>query len=1657
MAIEKHNSSGRLTSYLWLVSIISIIILFFGILYYLETEKKGHYFDQLYFRQMEEISRGFESKLVRLSSFTRATQNFISEKWGEDEEILKEIEEGREQKQENKSGETGASIGDLPKHLADEFSQTKGELVYFHGTSVKDRLVEIFVEIMVDEDSVFAASNTTKLKTLLSCNDKEMKNEDYAEKESHKTYCKVLTDSVKVFENLQVYANLDPGDVRKHIIKSVKQQIDNLLKIQKLAKVHKVDGTIEVDGNKVGSKLTDLTSELAYGLETVINDLEPFLNVAEKVYVFNNLKLKDTKDEREKYLAYPGNVDAAARRHGLGLTLKTVDCTMEGNICGKTGLFIDSSGETNPYPVSNLIASSYVSEGRIVTAPMENLLPKEMGQFSAVLIASESGKVIIQTDSLSGSGDQHFLGINDLLIKANKSLLENNKNSKVDAKVTACEKENNYCKLEHSAFVDETIGGIDYRLYIRPHSVGQISMSFKSKPQSTLYFVGIKPLSELNASKFKISPNSTMALFFIVVAILLALVFLKIRLANIHASFTQNEGLVSVLVVIVFTTFSTIGITTFAVMEKLNHDIKEDANESIRLIQKQFKNEIFTYLKFVDILLSDDQVINALVIKDDSPKPPGMAQINQKQKEGLISYNVKGSNISNKFKQLNDPVAFLTNNRPEVNNINKEMNVSPIENLFMLNEKGRVTGQLIRGTKNLIASPPKDLSARRYFKRAYAGDVWEINVKCDPQQLLTLCGGMQSENVIFPVYIERIFNILDGARNTQFAVPVRHQTQRANSSDGSPKIFDAADIYGYSSKVSKDSSKASKDNLLAPKVISFGLSLQAFKAPILPSGLQYAVIENSTGQVLYHSNDNRSLIENFLQETENNAHLQALIRTSKIPSNTAKNEQQYAEPFHGLYRGENAVFFAEKLHKDIPWSLVVFKVSDDEQLFATLSFTVSIIIVLATLIIILFFVYLLMLVKRRPFKFNLENNQLLEWLWPQMNKSHSYTVSSLVAFFLLLPLLYVLLSLADNILILISLISVIVLIIIVALHRYIVKSRPATGNKIISLGSFRRSYIWFILSILLLTVAMPSLVITEYVGKQLRQGVSINNVIKINEKIERAQVEIDSRIARLCGKMANERQDYSGCLDEIGESMLMQLKVYLFMITDKNCNNVDRPIFCLTQHKPLEDDTAFGIYPLLQWLNPIWDLPVLLETMHQNTDPGVRIKFDNRSYYYLNHYYPNFAGLIIGSPGIVLKSPFIMFLVMVSMFIAYMAINFLSVRLLGINVPRSYRSHHCRLDSHQWNKFINGELDSPLKYKFTYIESIKHLKGDSPCYSILIRPITDNFSELLNDSDNQVVIGTGASPIDANQLASREDYRVQLVNNLSKANGIKVILLLNNIESIAFNKKKRMIILELLEAQLTTDNGISILITCDVAPLYMLTHQSQYISGSMSDEFADAQEVMRWSRLLSKFNKYYDWSPMECEFNDTDAINNLVLRELSAWPELYSLKTGVDELISSGKSGECILQYISTHAGSIYRHRWSFCTKEEKLMLYQLSKGMMINPLNIEPLEHLMRRGFIRRDPNWSIVNHSFARFVLTAESEPIYSKWVTASERGLWKILRVPLFTSALVILGILMYSSQEATESFLALSASVLALLPLLLRSVSLVKTSPSAPPDN
>jgi hypothetical protein len=94
-------------------------------------------------------------------------------------------------------------------------------------------------------------------------------------------------------------------------------------------------------------------------------------------------------------------------------------------------------------------------------------------------------------------------------------------------------------------------------------------------------------------------------------------------------------------------------------------------------------------------------------------------------------------------------------------------------------------------------------------------------------------------------------------------------------------------------------------------IVTGSASVHSLAAAVSPPLLSYAVIDRNSGMVLFHSNDSRSLAENFFIETERNPQLLAL------------SEVGQSGFFSGRYVGAGHRFFHLPL-QDTTWSVVVF-------------------------------------------------------------------------------------------------------------------------------------------------------------------------------------------------------------------------------------------------------------------------------------------------------------------------------------------------------------------------------------------------------------------------------------------------------------------------------------------------------------------------------------------------------------------------------------------------------------------------------------------------------------------------------------------------------------------------------------------------------------
>ncbi len=163
-----------------------------------------------------------------------------------------------------------------------------------------------------------------------------------------------------------------------------------------------------------------------------------------------------------------------------------------------------------------------------------------------------------------------------------------------------------------------------------------------------------------------------------------------------------------------------------------------------------------------------------------------------------------------------------------------------------------------------LVKPDASYDNREYFRTLQRNEGWAISA---PE------AGRKDTFVA-----QRLFSGSDGARVLQIAMP---RSEGANCSGGFCGI------------------------------VTGSASFHSLAASVSPPLLSFAIIDRDSGVVLFHSNDSRSLAENFFVETERNPQLLALSQVGQSGF------------FSGHYIGAGHRFYYQPV-QDTPWSVVVF-------------------------------------------------------------------------------------------------------------------------------------------------------------------------------------------------------------------------------------------------------------------------------------------------------------------------------------------------------------------------------------------------------------------------------------------------------------------------------------------------------------------------------------------------------------------------------------------------------------------------------------------------------------------------------------------------------------------------------------------------------------
>ena len=243
--------------------------------------------------------------------------------------------------------------------------------------------------------------------------------------------------------------------------------------------------------------------------------------------------------------------------------------------------------------------------------------------------------------------------------------------------------------------------------------------------------------------------------------------------------------------------------------------------------------------------------------------------------------------------------------------------------------------------------------------------------------------------------------------------------------------------------------------------------------------------------------------------------------------------------------------------------------------------------------------------------------------------------------------------------------------------------------------------------------------------------------------------------------------------------------------------------------------------------------------------------------------------------------------------------------------------------------------------------------------------------------------------------------------------------------------------LQLLEELIYVEKCPVVLLST-IDPMFYLATESPASVSETGELKAAMQLLDRWAAVLSPFQKMRvdditvkmfqrlvrrltKEHPGPAFANLTEAI----AKECNHTAQLRIIGATILEERSRSQAPEAattkIVDEVLDRAETYYRVLWSACTKDERLVLFQLAQDGWANPNNDRALRELQRRQVIERPSGFRIMNKSFRKFILNSQYPEEITEWEQEGKQSLWKALKVSLITAATLVACWLVYAQQD------------------------------------
>jgi hypothetical protein len=924
--------------------------------------------------------------------------------------------------------------------------------------------------------------------------------------------------------------------------------------------------------------------------------------------------------------------------------------------------------------------------------------------------------------------------------------------------------------------------------------------------------------------------------------------------------------------------------------------------------------------------------------------------------------------------------------------------------VFATDEKGRANLPSIYFQESNSKPQAFSLSHREYFKKVRDYRGWLLDFSNTPitsdklpvdQRHTSVAESKSMNNVVFRnVYIQRLLNINDGTRGTTISVPM-HQPNLNMPVDMS--------VAGY---------------VMGADVILPSVSL----APPSQFDFVFMVVDRNTGEVLFHSDEDRSLVENLFYAGHSKSNLSQWIKAG-----LDKHPELGGNQINGFYHGEAGRYTLAPTKID-NWAMVVFSPNDSLDSFMTNQFMY----ILVTFILLLGMILLFAKVgdhwtSAKWFRINLGLPYQLDTKRVLLICTALFTTN--YGLFYIGQLLQM--SFPNSFLRwffspIFPLLGVALLLIII--YRFYVQHFAPNSDESVEIKKFYKGAklfsicLWLValmhFSYLQFSASMPLKSLQFYYSQQVCNGVNKEyteltrmalkrypnsvtqqrippfNLLPMDNKWQQTMlaknVETENNSRQCANYLSSvEPQDYPKMSTLVGSTYLWKwMKTYLINATLDD-NQLDEKV---SKTNPEYDLILLSIFILvgLVWVWFYFNRKVLWPRIYCPSGFLKHIEELCNSVSNMTHEQPN----------------------------QQLIIQVDSHKLSGIGIALLLRSEEIHGDS----KVVKGAQQ--------LLPGFEHLFQLSPCLQMFSRNNTflPNLKIDLSINENSGLLEVKIWDIET--CLEKVEFRQHLLDMIME---IKSLTMSGNLHSF------------------TIYSGFMSLRRVKMKdPL-----------AKMSNSALEHTEYMSWSECLMDFSV-----KVTSEF-----VHNIdptfLYKELKNVPELRFLAEQLpvgaqkkqnqlqsprfwDKDDSTIQSTEwATIHYILLHADALYRFKWESCSSAEKLALYNLAKQHRLNPSNTEMIEHLAINGMIKvRSDHLALVNKSFAHFVLHAETAETLNKLVLEGEAGIWKSYRLPLGMLIILLIGGVALTSGQSIFIIAASLAGVLGTIGSLSNSASMLR---------